>query len=129
MDTTILAQPIGAIVGHGGGEFHSGTVPRKSLPSIGEQQAHMALAACRTPTKGEGEADLRPQKAEDTGRLSCMYCGADMRVVEDRRTTGLIHLSAKCPRCGCLRATYVELLPAQPAPHWFLEIPQEASFD
>jgi len=89
----------------------------------------MALAACRTPTQGEGEADLRPLTAENTARLSCMYCGADMRVVEDRRTTRLIHLSAQCPRCGCLRATYMEWLPAQPAPHWFLEIPQEASFD
>jgi hypothetical protein len=49
-----------------------------------------------------------------------------MRLLEDRQLGSSLHLSAECPRCGCLRVTYVEWTAALQR---FLKFPQEASFD
>ena len=120
MDAITLMIPMGALAGHGLAAFHPGAYPRESS-SIGDQQAEMALLACRAP-----EASDPAERALGWSELLCLHCGGMMRVLEDRRIGAAIHLSAECPRCGCLRATYVDLTPASQR---FLELPQEASFD
>jgi hypothetical protein len=121
MNTMTLVTSVGAIAGHGMAAFRVGTPHRPAPLSIGDQQARMALRACQRPA-ARATDDLSPDHAE----LLCLHCGAEMRLLEGQRLGGSLHLSAVCPRCGCLRATCVELTPASQR---FLELPQEASFD
>lgn len=126
MDEMTLVISMGAIVGHGVADFHPGLGPGRDSMSIGDQQAAMALQACRT-------APERPQGVRS--ELICLHCGAEMRLIEDLRLGNSLHLSAECPRCpslrsgclakACLHASSIELEP----PQRFLELPQEASFD
>jgi len=116
-----LMFPLGAIAGHGVAAFHPGTDSRNAPPSIGDQQAQMALRACRQPAAPESDGW---RSGHDD--LPCMHCGAAMSLLKDQQLGASHHLSAECPRCGCLRATTIEVAAA---PHSFMEIPQEASFD
>jgi hypothetical protein len=113
--------PMGVIAGHGMGTFHPGVEAHRRPVSIGDQQADMALRACRG-----SEAPPAGWLQAIPSELTCLHCGAQMTLLEDRRIGDSLHLSAECPRCGCLRATYFEVAPA---PQRFLELPQEASFD
>jgi hypothetical protein len=120
MDTMTLLIPMVGPAGHGLGSLYpGGRLP--GPPSIGDQQAEMALRACGgvPPIASAGPA-------ADRSELICLHCGAEMRLLEDRQIGAALHLSAECPRCGCLRATYIELSPLSQR---FLELPQEASFD
>jgi len=121
MDTLTLLISTGAIAGHGVAALHPGVAGRPAPHSIGDQQAQMALRACREPAApGSGGA------RSDYHDLLCPHCGVEMRLLEDLQLGDSLHLSAECPRCGCLRVTTVELTAASQR---FLEIPQEASFD
>jgi hypothetical protein len=121
METLTLLISSGKIAGHGVASFHPGVAGRPSGRSIGDQQAQMALRACREPAAPQ---DNKPRSGHDD--LLCLHCGATMRLLEGEQLGASLRLSAECPRCGCLRATYIELAAA---PQRFLEIPQEASFD
>jgi hypothetical protein len=107
--------------GHAVAAFHFGGEVRPAASSIGDQQGEMALRACHASAEGEPAPS-----ATRRGDLLCPHCGAPMRLIEDWPIGPVLHLSAECRRCGCLRASYVEL---SPAPQPFLEPPQEASFD
>lgn len=120
MDAMTLGIGMGATVGHGVAAFHPGLETTRRPASIGEQQAEMALRACSQP-QAMGADDPQAKRSE----LTCMHCGEEMNLVEGIRIGDLLHLSAQCPRCGCLRLTDVELA----LPQRFLELPQEASFD
>jgi hypothetical protein len=119
METLALLISSGAIAGHAVAAFDPGVDKRQAARSIGDQQAQMALRACREPAEKEA-------RHPDHYDLLCPHCGVAMRVLEDLQFGFSQHLSAECPRCGCLRATYLELAPAS---QQLLEIPQEASFD
>ena len=121
MDTMTLMLPMGGLAGHGAAAFHPG-VPTPESFSIGDQQAEMALRAYRGVEAAASSSEPAPEISE----LICLHCGAAMRVLENQQIGAALHLSAVCPRCGCLRATYIELTPSSQR---FLEIPQEASFD
>jgi hypothetical protein len=119
MDEMTLVFGMGATVGHGVAAFHPGLEAARRPASIGDQQAAMALRACRRPQpKAAATPDARRSE------LICLHCGSAMTLIEDVQLGDSLHLSAQCPRCGCLRATYLEL-PAQR----LLELPQEVSFD
>ena len=121
METLSLLISLGTIAGHRVPAFHPGTVGRQAARSIGDQQACMALRAC-----GESAASGSNGPRPNDDGLLCLHCGGEMRVLEGLQLGDSLHLSAECPRCGCLRASCVEL---GPAAHWSLELPAEASFD
>jgi hypothetical protein len=114
---TLLISP-GKMAGHAMAVLSPGVDRRQAARSIGDQQAQMALRSCQ-PAESEG-----PRIDHDG--LLCPHCGVEMSVLEDLQLGSSLHLSAVCPRCGCLRVTTIELTAVPPQ---FLEIPREASFD
>jgi hypothetical protein len=123
MDTMTLIDLKGALAGHAVEAFHPGVVPRSTPPSIGEQQARMALRALEPLT-----APARLRQASDLAHVvsPCPHCGETMRLEDDRRLGISLLLSGECPRCGCLRASFIEGVDLRRP---LLEIPRVASFD
>jgi len=104
MEPTTLSMSAGAATGHGRAAFSPVVCARRRF-SIGDQQAAMAVRACRD------RATVDESSTVSRRQLACLHCGAAMRLVDDRRIDTSLHLLAECPRCGCLRATSIELGP------------------
>ncbi|HMK08897.1 MAG TPA: hypothetical protein VK449_07705 [Anaerolineales bacterium] len=117
METIIFTDPVvGSRIGQ-----HRETVAFRCRPeSIGEQQEHLALLACRSP-----QPPIGPTAAPAFSGLGCLHCGSEMLLLERLDLGTSVRLSAECPRCRCLRATVIELT----AEGRFVDFPQEASFD
>ena len=118
MDKLNLPRPRTQVGAHPSSPWS--TDPRPKPPSIGDQQMQMALRTFRGRF-----ATLRLTPPVPAG-LICPHCAAPMDLVDRDWLDRSIYLSADCPRCGCRRATTIELAPSATL---LVEIPQEASFD